>query len=96
MGTATDSEVKSMIDDGVKFDDIFEWYDYDTATDTACPEGMKGPYYTDQAGRHECLRLRSGMEKAAAYLETGRYAAYKGATYEWRKMEGMTYSYERN
>jgi secreted PhoX family phosphatase len=30
-------------------------------------------------GKHNWIRLRPGMEKAAAFLETRRYAAYKGA-----------------
>jgi len=37
----------------------------------------------------EYLKLKPGMEQAAAFLETRRYAAYKGATTEFRKMEGV-------
>jgi uncharacterized protein len=37
----------------------------------------------------EWLRLRPGMEKAAAFLETRRYAAYLGATTEFTNMEGV-------
>ena len=36
------------------------------------------------------------MEKAAAFLETRRYAAYKGATTEFSKWEGITYDPKRN
>jgi secreted PhoX family phosphatase len=35
----------------------------------------------------EWLKLKPGMEKAAAFLETRRYAAYLGATTEFSKME---------
>lgn len=77
-----------MLEDGVKFQDIWEHYDFDAEVDTDCPEGLSGPYFTGQSNRHECLKLKTGMAKAAAFLETSRYAAYVGATYEWRKMEG--------
>ena len=40
--------------------------------------------------------LQPGMEKAAAFLETRRYAAYKGATTEFSKWEGITYDSKRN
>ena len=36
------------------------------------------------------------MEKAAAFLETRRYAAYKGATTEFSKWEGITFDTKRN
>lgn len=38
----------------------------------------------------EWLKLNPGMETAAAFLETRRYAAYLGATTEFNKMEGVT------
>jgi secreted PhoX family phosphatase len=38
----------------------------------------------------EWLKLKPGMETAAAFLETRRYAAVKGATIEFTKMEGVT------
>ncbi len=34
---------------------------------------------------------QAGFEPHAAFFETGRYAAYLGATTEFSKMEGMTY-----
>jgi hypothetical protein len=36
------------------------------------------------------------METAAAFLETRRVAALKGATTEWEKLEGVTYDPHRN
>ncbi|MGH8444712.1 MAG: hypothetical protein ACREVL_05560, partial [Solimonas sp.] len=39
----------------------------------------------------QCLKLKAGKEKAAAFLETRRYAGYKGATTEMKKEEGVTY-----
>ncbi len=46
--------------------------------------------------KHECLALRPGMEIAASRLETGRYAAYKGASTEFRKLEGATFDPDTN
>ena len=40
----------------------------------------------------EWLQLKSGMEKAAAFLETRRYAALLGATTEFSKMEYIAYN----
>jgi DNA polymerase III alpha subunit len=40
----------------------------------------------------EWLRLKPNMEKAAAFLETRRYAALLGATTEFTKMEGVTHN----
>ncbi len=36
------------------------------------------------------VRFKPGMEKAAAFLETRRYAAFKGGTMELTKFEGVT------
>jgi secreted PhoX family phosphatase len=41
-------------------------------------------------GRVEWLKLKPGMEKAAAFLETHRYAALVGASMGFTKMEGTT------
>ena len=41
-------------------------------------------------GRIEWIKIKPGMEKAAAFLETHRYAAFKGASMGFTKMEGTT------
>ncbi|MBK7613874.1 MAG: DUF839 domain-containing protein [Burkholderiales bacterium] len=41
-------------------------------------------------GKVEWVKLNSGMEKAAAFLETHRYAALVGASMGFTKMEGTT------
>ena len=43
-------------------------------------------------GKTEYVKLKPGMEKAAAFLESRRYAAYLGATSEFNKMEGVTFN----
>ncbi len=41
-------------------------------------------------GKIEWMKLNPGMEKAAAFLETHRYAAFMGASCGFTKMEGTT------
>lgn len=41
-------------------------------------------------GKPQWVKVKPGMEKAAAFLETHRYAALKGATMAFTKMEGTT------
>ncbi|QXZ10045.1 DUF839 domain-containing protein [Comamonas sp. Y33R10-2] len=41
-------------------------------------------------GKAEWIKINPGMEKAAAFLETHRYAAFKGASLGFTKMEGTT------
>ena len=41
-------------------------------------------------GKTEYLKLKPGKEKAAAFLESRRYAAMLGATSEFNKMEGIS------
>jgi hypothetical protein len=82
LGYATDSEIQAYVDQGLKFSDIFE-----TATEDT--EGFtKIKAYP--SGKVEWLKVKPGMEKAAAFLEARRYAATIGATSEFNKMEGVT------
>ena len=78
--------------------DIFE---VKNTTDKAVCEADEG-YKLIKAGHStglvECLRLKetgngwldAKTRKAAAFLETRRYAAYVGATVEFEKFEGVT------
>lgn len=86
LGHATDAEVKALIDAGTKFTDIF-----DLTTTAATPDWAAQGYKAIRAGQAttEYLRLKTGMEKAATFLETRRYAAYLGGTTEFNKMEGV-------
>lgn len=80
LGHASDAEVKALIDAGTSFGGIWE-------TSTTAAAGFKAI----RAGSTttEYIKLKPGMEQAAAFLETRRYAAYLGATTEWNKMEGV-------
>jgi len=86
LGQATDAEVRAVIDAGTTFGTIF-----DLTTAEATPDWEAQGYRAIRAGHSttEYLRLKAGMEKAAAFLETRRYAAYLGATTEFNKMEGV-------
>ena len=86
LGHASDDEIREIIDSGVTFSDIFG------EDVTGCTTIINRD--TDSSG--ECLKLKPGMEKAAAFLETSRYAGLVGATTEWEKMEGITLDPETN
>jgi len=92
LGHASDDEIKKIVDSKVLFCDIFEFEVPNT--DFKCKTtGFKAINARDGL---ECLKVKSGKEKEAAFLETRRYAALKGATTEFRKMEGLTYNPQTN
>jgi secreted PhoX family phosphatase len=69
--------------------DKLTFYDIFNAGDVA---NCKAPFkLSNKGGKVECLQVKPGMENAAAFFETRRYAAYLGATTEWSKWEGVTY-----
>lgn len=84
LGHATSEEVKTLADNNT-FGDIFD--NVAPNADKTCPAG----YTRIRAGSttDECLTVKSGKEKAAAFLESRRYAALLGATVEFNKMEGI-------
>ncbi|MFD0676564.1 MULTISPECIES: alkaline phosphatase PhoX [unclassified Paenibacillus] len=82
LGHASDSEIKAYVDQNVKFSDIFETADKDSDGFT------KIKAYP--SGKIEWLKVKPGMEKAAAFLESRRYGAIVGATAEFNKMEGVS------
>lgn len=80
LGTSKAGEIKALVDNGITIGDIFE---------TSLTE--KEGFVATRAGSAETiwLKLKPGMETAAAFLETRRYAAYLGATTEFTKGEGL-------
>lgn len=92
LGHAEEASIKSAIDNGTKFFDIFEAAEPNA--DNTCPEGYASMNAED-AG-HECLKVKPGMEMIASRLETRRYADSLGATTEFRKEEGITYDPDKN
>lgn len=96
LGNANDNEIKKEIDKGIKFSDIFDMAEF---KDDVCPDGFtatKANVDSNQETAPECIKLKHGMEKIASRLESRRYAAIKGATTEFRKMEGITYNNDLN
>jgi secreted PhoX family phosphatase len=91
LGHATNAEIKTIIDGGATFDSIWS---VKAPVAGACDAGYKRIRAGSSAD--ECLLLKPGMEKAAAFLETRRYATYLGATTEWNKMEGIAFNKKDN
>jgi len=81
LGSATSAEIRSLAA-SLKPADIMDIKTTDPADAT----------YTKVTanGRIEWIKLKAGMEKAAAFLETHRYAALVGASMGFTKMEGTT------
>ncbi len=87
LGHATDAALKSIVAAEPKFSDIFDVEDANASYE--CPTA--GFTAVNTAKGLECLKVKSGQETAAAFLETRRYAAMLGATTEFRKEEGVTF-----
>jgi secreted PhoX family phosphatase len=81
LGSATSAEIRSLAT-SLKPADIMDVKTVDPVDAT----------YTKVTanGRIEWLKVKPGMEKAAAFLETHRYAALVGASMGFTKMEGTT------
>ena len=86
LGHADDASVWAAVDKGIKFSGLFEVAEI--GADGSCPEGFAG---SNASGALECLKVKPGMEMLASRLETTRYASIKGASTEFRKMEGQAY-----
>ncbi len=91
LGHASDNDIKALIDSNMKLTDIFEIQAPDANND--CPTGFSYVYEDSHA---ECLKLKPGMETAAAFLESRKYAGVLGATIEFRKEEGLAYNPDKN
>jgi secreted PhoX family phosphatase len=81
LGSATSAEIRALANT-LRATDIMDVKSSDP----------QDPSYTRVAanGRIEWIKLVPGMEKAAAFLETHRYAALAGASMGFTKMEGTT------
>ncbi|GLU34940.1 alkaline phosphatase [Trinickia caryophylli] len=82
LGSATSAEIKALIDGGIKSTDIMDV----KTTDPSDSSYTKIPY----GGKFNWVKLNPGMEKAAAFLETHRYAALMGGSMGFTKWEGTT------
>lgn len=97
LGHATHAEIKSAVDAGLTFNDLFLTATVPTAGYTAIKTGH-------EVAKVEYLQLKAGTFAAtgvpiatlAAFLETRRYAAMMGATTEFEKYEGVAYNAKEN
>ena len=81
LGSATSAEIKALADT-LKAADIVSV----KTTDPADASYTKIPF----SGKTNWVKFVAGKEKAAAFLETHRYAAFKGGSLGFTKMEGTT------
>ena len=81
LGSATSAEIEQLANT-LKPTDIM----------TVAKADPADPSYTKIVanGKTEWIKIHPGMDKAAAFLETHRYAAFKGASLGFSKMEGTT------
>lgn len=86
LGHSSNRTIKKALDKKVKFKDIFD----------SSKVAKKGYTTINTTNGLEHLKLKPGMEEIASRLETRRYAAMKGATTEFRKMEGITFNKKEN
>ncbi|MEK8047250.1 PhoX family protein [Ideonella margarita] len=82
LGSATSAEIKALVDGGIKAADIMDVKTVDPVDTTY----TKIPY----SGKFNWIKVKPGMEKAAAFLETHRYAALMGGSLGFTKWEGTT------
>jgi secreted PhoX family phosphatase len=90
LGHASDQEIEALVKKRMRLTDMF---DIAQPKEGRCPTGFKK---INEDREVECLRLKPEMHKAAAFLESRKYAAYLGATMEFRKGEGLSYDPKRN
>ncbi|HWT38801.1 MAG TPA: alkaline phosphatase PhoX, partial [Paraburkholderia sp.] len=85
LGHATSDEIEALANT-LTIADIM-----DVVTDASNPS-TSDPTYTKISfgGKFNWIRIKTGMEKAAAFLETHRYAALRGASMSFTKLEGTT------
>lgn len=82
LGKAYGSEIREAIANGIVFSDMFS-------------ENTENCQWIGANGAAECLEVKPGMDELASRLESRRFAALKGATHEFRKMEGFTFDPKR-
>lgn len=82
LGHATSAEIRALVDGGIKPTDIMDVRSADPGDSS-----FKKVFAN---GKTEWIKVVAGQEKAAAFLETHRYAALVGASTCFTKMEGTT------
>jgi len=95
LGHATSAEIEALANAHVATDIVDVVYAVQNGSNDATPltpatpvDGTYTLMYCD--GKANWVRVKTGMEKAAAFLETHRYANLKGGSMAFTKMEGTT------
>lgn len=91
LGHSSNARVKTALDKKIKFTDIFE--KVSANKHMTCPTGFSS---INTTMNHECLKIKPNIDELASRMETRRFAAIKGATTEFNKMEGITYNSNDN
>ncbi|SAK65974.1 PhoX family protein [Caballeronia ptereochthonis] len=84
LGHATSDEIENLANT-LTIADIM-----DIVTDEKNPPADASYTRIHYSGKFNWIRIKPGMEKAAAFLETHRYAALRGASMGFTKLEGTT------
>ncbi|MCU7808022.1 MAG: DUF839 domain-containing protein [Candidatus Thiodiazotropha sp. (ex Semelilucina semeliformis)] len=87
LGHADESKIKSAMAKKPMFSDLFT--QKAPAEDGTCPSSFSS---VNTRFGLECLKILPGMDQLASRLESRRYAALRGATTEFRKMEGLAFN----
>jgi uncharacterized protein len=85
LGHATSAEIETLANE-LKAADIINVIPVSDMDTTQHPDYQKINF----GGKFNWMQIRPGMEKAAAFLETHRYAALVGASMCFTKLEGTT------
>lgn len=102
LGYGKQDELDKLATTGLKFSDMFEIAKpTEGEKGPTCPAGFKATNTPNDLYMHtdsknatyliECLKVKKGMETAAAFFESRRYASMSGASTEFEKKEGITY-----
>ena len=95
LGHASDAELEALLDKEAFSGGKSSIFDFaDVKDGKVAPKG----YSAIRAGLKkttEYVKLKPNKAKAAAFLDSRRYAAYKGATTEFNKMEGVAVDADR-
>jgi len=82
LGSATSAEIRALVDGGIVASDIM---------DSVTVDPVDASYTRIVLNKKNLwVRVKPGQDKAAAFLETHRYAALKGGSLSFTKMEGTT------
>ena len=104
LGHASEAKIRQLIDSGVRYSDIFDKATaadvkadpekYERYTPVYVYEGQGGARSSSSKANDEpvYLHVKPGMELAAAFLESRKFGAMRGATSEFTKMEGVTHN----